>query len=89
MTKIIPAIRAMTYQEADKAGLHSRGLMLDYENRSYRLNAGTRDPIHVFTRSIYLFVLTINRPLGYLGLYAYVPMGEEPINTISYTRNST
>jgi hypothetical protein len=72
----------MTYQETDNAGLHSRGLMLEYENRSYKFNSGTSDTIHVFSRSIYLFVLTINRSLGYLGLDAYVPLEEEPINTI-------
>jgi hypothetical protein len=72
----------MTYQESDKAGLHSRGLMIDYDKRSYRLNAGNQDTIHVFTRSIYLFVLTINRSFGYIGLDAYMPMEEEPINSI-------
>jgi hypothetical protein len=82
MTPIIATIRQMTYQEADRAGLHSRGLILYYENRSYRLRAGTGDTIHVFTRSIYLFVLTLNRSLGYLGLDAYMPMEQEPINTI-------
>jgi hypothetical protein len=50
----------MTFDEADQAGLHSRGLMLEYENRTYKLNLGTGDKIHVFTRSIYLFVLTID-----------------------------
>jgi hypothetical protein len=72
----------MTFDEADQAGLFSRGLILEYEKRNYKLNAGTSDKIHVFTRSIYLFVLTINRFLGYIGLDAYVPLEEEPINTI-------
>ena len=82
MTKIQPTIRSMTFDEADQAGLFNRGLMLEYENRRYKLTAGTRDTIHVFTRSIYLFVLTINRPLGYIGLDAYVPLEEETIDTI-------
>ncbi len=82
MTPIIPTIRMMTYDEADRAGLNSRGLMLDYENRSYQLNAGARDTIHVFTRSIFIFVLTLYRSLGYMGLDTYMPMEEEPINTI-------
>jgi hypothetical protein len=56
--------------------------MLDYEDRSYKLNSGTSDKIHVFTRNIYLFVLTINRSIGYIGLDAYVSLEEEPINTI-------
>jgi hypothetical protein len=82
MQAITPQVRLMSFDETDNAGLHSRGLMIDYENRSYRLNAGSQDKVHVFTRSIYLFVLTINRSLGYIGLDAYMPMEEEPINTI-------
>ena len=82
MTPITPTIRSMTFEEADKAKLHSRGLMLEYEGKDYRLNSGTSDTIHVFTRSIYLFVLTLNRSLGYMGLDAYVPNDDEPINTI-------
>ena len=38
MTAIQPTIRSMTFDEADHAGLHSRCLMLDYENRSCRIN---------------------------------------------------
>jgi len=82
MTSILPDIRPMTFNEADQVGLHSRGLILEYEGRSYRLHAGTSDQIHVFTRSIYLFVLSISRSLGYLGLDAYAPLEEEPINSI-------
>lgn len=74
MKRIDPCIRQMTYQEADKARLYSRGLLLEYEGRRYRLNAGTSDQINVFTRSIYLFVLIINCQLDYIGLDAYAPM---------------
>jgi hypothetical protein len=82
MTPIPVVVRRMTFQEADEVGLHSRGLILEYEGKRYRLSAGTSDTIHVFTRSIYLFVLTLNRSLGYMGLDAYVPLEKEPINTI-------
>src|SRR6185369_5022926 len=64
MTEIRPTIRLLTLQEAEQSRLHSRGLILEYEAKSYRLNSGTSDQIHVFTRSIYLFVLSINRSLG-------------------------
>src|ERR1039457_1563495 len=70
MTPIMPTIRSMTFQEADSAGLHSRGLILEYQGKTFNLNAGTRDTVHVFTSSIFLYVLTINRPLGYIGLDA-------------------
>ena len=82
MSPIIPTIRSMTFQEAKSAGLHSRGLILEHRGKTFNLNAGTRDTIHVFTSSIILYVLTINRPLGYIGLDAYYPSEEDPINTI-------
>ena len=78
MEAITPEVRLMSFDEAQKAGLHSRGLTLDYEGRTYRLNAGARDNIYVFTRSVYL---TLNRPLGYMGLDAYAPLEEEPIDS--------
>lgn len=55
---------------------------LEYRGNTYQLNSGTSDTIHVFTRSICLYVLTINSPLGYIGLDAYYPSEEDPINTI-------
>lgn len=34
MTLIFPAIRRMTYQEADEAGMHSGGLILDHQGKT-------------------------------------------------------
>jgi len=82
MTPIMPIIRSMSFEEAHLAGLHSRGLMLEYKGKAFHLTAGTRDNIHVFTRSIGLYVLIINLPLGYIGLDAYMPPEPDPINTI-------
>jgi hypothetical protein len=72
----------MTFQEADSAGLQSKGLILEHKGKTYNLNAGTSDTVHVFASSIFLYVLTINRPLGYIGLDAYYPSEGDPINTI-------
>lgn len=82
MTPIMPTIKMMTYEEADEKGLLNRGLVLEHEGRSYYLNAGLKDKIHVFSRSIYILVLTINFPLGYIGLDAYMPNEKEPLNSI-------
>jgi hypothetical protein len=82
MEEVIPIVKMMTYEEADQKGLFNRGLVLDYEGRTYFLNAGLKDKIHVFTRSIYVFVLTTNISLGYIGLDAYMPYEQDPINTI-------
>jgi hypothetical protein len=59
-----------------------RGLVLEHNNRNYYLNAGTRDTVHIFTKSICIYVLTINIPLGYIGLDAYYPTEEDPVLTI-------
>jgi hypothetical protein len=75
MTTITPLIRLLPYQET-----HS--FMFQYQDKSYRLNSGTRDTIHVFTRSICIYVLTVNRGLGYIGLDAYYPSEEDPVMTV-------
>jgi hypothetical protein len=60
MKELAPDSKMMTCGEADQKGLFNRELVLDYEGRTYFLNAGLKDKIHVFTRSKYLFVLTSN-----------------------------
>jgi hypothetical protein len=82
MKEVAADVKMMTYEEADQKGLFNRGLILDYEGRTYFLNAGLKDKIHIFNRSIYLFVLTTNIPLGYIGLDVYMPYEQDPINTI-------
>jgi hypothetical protein len=82
MTAITPAIRRMSFEEAYQAGLQNRGLILEHQGKSYQLHAGLSDKIHVFEQSIYLYVLTINNALGYIGLDAYLPNEQDPINTI-------
>lgn len=71
----------MNFEEAQKLKLQNRGLILEYQGRTYNLNAGISDKVHVFTRSICIFVLTINNSLGYIGLDAYMPSEPDPINS--------
>lgn len=82
MKEVAADVKMMTYEEVDQKGLFNRGLVLDYEGRTYFLHAGLKDKIHVFTRSIYVFVLTTNITLGYIGLDAYMTCEQDPINTI-------
>ncbi|MEA5115676.1 MAG: hypothetical protein VB050_16790 [Geobacteraceae bacterium] len=82
MTPIIPSIRMMTYEEVNQKGLFNRGLKFEHQGCSYNLHAGMSDKVYVFTRSICIYVLTINRSLGYIGLDAYMPEEPNPINTI-------
>ncbi|RNC64253.1 MAG: hypothetical protein ED859_18645 [Desulfuromonadales bacterium] len=82
MTPIAPTIRMMSWVEANQLKLYSRGLILEHHGKSYILNAGTKDKIHVFTHGITFYVLTINQSLNYIGLDAYLPPEQEAINTI-------
>lgn len=82
MTPIAPTIRMMSWEEASQLRLYSRGLILEHQGKSFILNAGTRDKVHVYTQGISLYVLTINQALDYIGLDAYMPPEQEAINTI-------
>jgi hypothetical protein len=55
---------------------------MDYQEMSYRLSIGTSDNIYVFKSGVTLYVLMVNSSLGYLGLDAYMPKEEDPIDNI-------
>jgi len=78
----------MTYQEASNSGLHNRGLILDYKGASYNLSAGTSDKLYVFTKSICIYVLSINTPLEYIALDAYIPTNQTQLTAYSAFRAS-
>lgn len=82
MTSIKPTIRRMTYEEAQHLRLFNRGLTMQHRVTTYNLTAGLSDQIHIFTRSICIFVLTVTKTLGYIGLDAYEPAEPDPINSI-------
>ena len=82
MTKLNVQIRTMTLEEQRHYNLHNKGLMLDYLNQTYLLNAGTRDDIEVWKQGAGLYVLTMNSYCGYIGLDAYMPNESEPINSV-------
>jgi hypothetical protein len=81
MTLICPSIKLLTYQESQAAGLQVRALVLNHNSNNYHLEGGTSDTIHVFQESVALYVLTINKRLGYLGLNAYMTPEPDPINS--------
>lgn len=82
MTSITPVIRRMTFEEAYQLGLYSRGLKLEYQGSDYNLNAGLSDKVYIFSKSIGIYVLTINRSLSYIGFDVYMPKEQDPINTV-------
>ena len=79
MTTIRPAVKRIIFH-ADNQYQHN--LLLEHQGQTYNLQAGTSDKIHIFTRSICIYVLTINKALGYIGLDAYMPKEPDPINSI-------
>jgi hypothetical protein len=82
MQQIYPVIRSMTWDETRKYGYFSQGKMMDYQGVRYRLSAGASDSIYVFKSGITLYVLVVNSSLDYLGLDAYMPNEEDPIDNI-------
>lgn len=79
MTTITPAIRLHT--RAEDGGVHINSLIMKHNGNAYHLYGGTRDTIHIFTQSIALYVLTINKVNGTIGLNAYMSPEAFPINS--------
>jgi hypothetical protein len=82
MQQIYPVIRSMTWEETRKYGCLNQERMMNYQGVSYRLSAGASDSIYVFMSGVTLYVLVVNSSLDYLGLDAYMPNEEDPIDNI-------
>src|SRR6185369_17026068 len=87
MNQITPSIKLYTYQETIESGLQIRNLILEHQGDNYHLQGGTRDTIHVFTESIGIYVLTINKALGYMGLNSFMTPEPDPINSMFLHNN--
>ncbi len=82
MQPITPTIRLFTYQESIESGLQIISLILEHQGNNYHLHGGTRDTIHVFTEGLGIYVLSINKGLGYVGLNSYMSPEPDPINSM-------
>jgi len=85
MTAIIPTIRL--YTSKDDTSIHINNLILEHDSNYYTLQGGTSDTINVFKQSIALYVLSINKNNGTMGLYAYMSSEPDPINSV-YLHNN-
>ena len=85
MTPITPSLKLHVHQ--DKDGIHINSLIMKHKGNNYHLYAGTKDTIYIFSESIALYVLTINREHGTIGLNAY--MSPEPFPINSFYMHST
>jgi hypothetical protein len=81
MTAIKPTIKLHTREEDN--GIHINSLIMKHNGNSYHLYGGARDTIHVFSQSIALYVLTINKVNGTMELNAYMSPEPSPINSFS------
>lgn len=68
-------------------GTYLNTVILDYRGNYYNLHGGTRDTIHVFTAGAAIYVLTINKALGYMGLNSYMTPEPDPINSLFLHNN--
>jgi len=80
MTPIIPRIKLHTSYRYQ--GTYINALILEHNHNNYHLQGGTKDTIHVFAESIGIYVLTINKGIGYIGLHSYMTPEPDPINSI-------
>jgi hypothetical protein len=80
MTAIKPAIKLHTREEDDN-GIHIDSLIIKINGNNYHLYAGTKDTIYIFQESIALYVLTLNKQNGTIGLNAYMSPEPFPINS--------
>jgi hypothetical protein len=72
----------MTLEEQQIYNLHNKGLMLDYQNKSYVLSAGSSDCVEVFAHGAGLYVLSWNAGLRYMGLEEYHIGHAEAISSV-------
>lgn len=82
MTAITPTIKLFTSQDDHSTAIQINSLILEYNGHHYQFHGGTNDTIHVFTESIAIYVLTINRSNGTMGLSAFMSPQTDPINGI-------
>lgn len=79
LTLITPTLKLHTHQ--DKECIHINSLIMKRKGNNYHLYAGTKDTIYIFCESIALYVLTVNREHGIIGLNAYMSPEPFPINS--------
>lgn len=82
MTAIKPTIKLFTTQDEDSTGIHINSLILEHNGNNYQFHGGAGDSVHVFIESIALYVLTINKSNGTMGLNAFMSPEPDPINSI-------
>lgn len=79
MNQIIPTIKLHTIYRHQ--GTYLNALILEHQGNNYHLEGRTTDTIHVFSQGLGIYVLTINKGLGYIGMSSYMAPEPDPINS--------
>ena len=82
MTPIKPRIIFHAHQASIESGIEITALILEHKGNNYHLYGSTGDTIHIFTESLAIYVLTINKTLSIMGLSAFMTAEPDPINSI-------
>jgi hypothetical protein len=86
MTTIIPTIKLFT-RPNDITGTHINSLIFEHQGNNYHLQGRTTDTTHVFTEGLGIYVLTVNKSHGYIGLNSYMSPEPDYLNTICLHNN--
>jgi hypothetical protein len=81
MTAITPTIKLFTSRKGN-AGINVNSLIMEHNGNHYHFHGATNDTIHVFTQSIALYVLSINKASGTMALNAFMVPESDPINGV-------
>jgi hypothetical protein len=73
-----PIIKLHTIQHDNSTYLNA--LILEYHGNNFHLHGGTRDTISVFTEGLGIYVLTINKLVGCMGLQSFMVPEPDSIN---------
>ncbi|MCM0084464.1 hypothetical protein L4X63_23070 [Geomonas sp. Red32] len=82
MTPVVPELKLFTNHDADRTIIQIESLTLIYRGNYYHFPGGAGDTIHVFTQSIAIYVLTINKGYGRMALNAYMVQQPDALNGI-------
>jgi hypothetical protein len=82
MIQISPTIKLFTYQGNIDSGLQLISLVFSHNCNNYHLQGKTTDTIFIFTKGLGIYVLTVNKALGHIGLNSYMTPESDPINSI-------
>jgi hypothetical protein len=85
MQLITPIIKLHTSREYQ--GTYLNCLIIEHQGNNYHLHGSTGTTIHAYSESICLYILSINRTLNSIGLFAYMAPEPDVLNSVSLHNN--